>query len=208
MANSTTAITPGSGANIAVFNDASTPVQSFQRVISSPEPSQKATYFASYKAVSVGTGATTNILTMAGSATKKVTITRLLIGGTAATAASYFDVLLNRQSTADTGGTAATTATIIKADTNNAVATAVAPLFYTAGPTAGTVTGLAGAFKLFAPITGTPAPVTTLELVGAPGRAAQGFVLNGVADVFAVTLNAVTPANATSFDIVCEWVEE
>ena len=117
-------------------------------------------------------------------------------------------MILKRQSTADTGGTAATTATIVKADTTNATATAVAPLFYTAGPTAGTVTGTMGAFKTFAPITGTPATgILPLELVP-QGAYGQGLVLNGTTDLFAVTVNGVTPANATSWDVTACWVEE
>jgi hypothetical protein len=206
MANTTVAVTPGSGASIGVYNDASS--YSFQRVISALEPSQKTTYFASYKGQSIGTGATTNILTIAGSATKKVTVAAIFLSATAATAASYFDVLVNRQSAADTGGTAATTATIIKADTTNATATAVAPLFYTAGPTAGTVTGTMAAYKLFAPITGTPAPVTIVNVVPNMTHYGQGITLNGVADVLALTVNAVTPANATSWDVTVVWVEE
>lgn len=208
MANTNIAVTPGSGANVAVFADASVPVQSFQRVISAQEPSQKTTYFASYKAGSIGTAATTNIITFAGSATKKVTLTRLTVSATATTAASYFDVLLNRQSAADTGGTAATTATVVKADTANAAATAVAPLFYTAGPTAGALVGQMAAYKMFAPITGTPAAVSSLDLLPTMTTYGQGVVLTGTADVLAVTVNAVTPANATSWDVTAVWCEE
>lgn len=206
MANTSVAITPGSGATVGTFADSNS--VNFQRVITAAEPSQKNTYFAAYKAQSIGTAATTNILTMAGSATKKVTVNSVLMAATATTTAVYFDVLVNRQSTADTGGTAATTATVVKADTNNATVTAVAPLFYTAGPTAGTVTGLMAARKLFAPVTGTPAPVTTVELVPQLTTYGQGIALNGVADVLAFTVNAVTPGAATSWDVTVIWTEE
>ena len=206
MANATIGVTPGSGSTIAVYNDSNT--YSFQRVINAPEPSQKATYYASYTGQSIGTGATTNIITVAGSATKKVTVAAVFLSATATTAASYFDVLVKRQSTADTGGTAATAATIIKADTTNGTATAAAPAFYTAGPTAGTVTGTMGAFKLFAPITGTPAPVTIVNVVPNMMHYGQGIVLNGTTDILAITVNGVTPANATSWDVTIVWVEE
>ena len=207
MANTNIAVTPGSGANVAVYNDASTPAQSFQRVIAAFEPSQKATYFASYKNLSIGTGATTNILTMAGSATKKVTVTRITLSATSTTTAAYFDVLMNRQSAADTGGTATTTATIVKADTTNAAASAVAPLFYTAGPTAGALVGQMAAVKLFAPITGTPALVQPVDLTN-DNYYGQGIVLNGVADVLAITVNGVTPGTASSWDVTVQWQEE
>ncbi len=206
MANSTIAVTPGSGAVVAVYTDA-TP-QSFQRVLTAPDGSQETTYFANYKAGSVGTGATTNILTFAGSATKTVKVTRITVSATATTAAAIFDLCLNRQSAADTGGTAATTATILKAAVADAAATAVAPLFYTAGPTAGTTTGTISSFKLFAPITATGSTFgNVVEILGVPGRACKPITLVGITDVLALTLNSATPANASSFDIHVEWTE-
>jgi hypothetical protein len=129
------------------------------------------------------------------------------LSATATTAAAGFDVLLKRQTTADTGGTAATAATILKAQLSDATATAVAPLFYTAAPTAGTVTGTQLATKLFAPITGTPAQVVPVEVLGNPGRMAKPITLSGVTDILAVTVNGVTPANATSWDVHVEWIE-
>ena len=206
MANTTIAVTPGSGASVAVYNDSNS--YAFQRTIAALEPSQKATYFASYTAQSIGTGATTNIITIAGSATKKVTVSAIFLSVTATTAASYFDVLLKKQSTADTGGTAATAATIIKADSTNGTATAAAPAFYTAGPTAGTVTGTLAAYKIYAPITGTPAPVTITNVIPNQLHYGQGVVLNGTTDILALTVNGVTPANATSWDVTVMWTEE
>ena len=205
MANTTIAVTPGSGSTVAVYSDATN--QLFQRVLAAPEGAQTATYFASYTGQSIGVGATTNILTFAGSATKTIQVSRILLSATATTAASYFDVLLKRQTTADTGGTAATAATILKAQVADATATAVAPIFYTAGPTAGTVTGTQLAVKLFAPITGTPAQVIPVEVLGNPGRMSKPITLSGVNDILAITVNAVTPANATSWDVHVEWVE-
>lgn len=198
-------VTPGSGANIAVYTDAGNNV--YQRVISAPEDSQLATYSIVYKGQSVGTSATTNIFTIAGSATKTVKITRLYIAATAATAASYFDVIVNRQSSADTGGTQAGNPGAIKYDISDSAATAAAPIFYNLGPTVGTLVGPLVTAKLFAPITGTPAPVTGLEIIPQNSRPAKAITLRGTTDVLAVTLNGVTPANVTSFDIVCEWTE-
>lgn len=198
------AITAGSGTSIAGFSDGTSV---YQRVIVAPEDTQLTTYSAMYKAVSAGTAATTNILTMAGSATKTVKITRLTFSGTIATTAVYFDILVNRQSAVDTGGTAATAATIVKYDTNNAAASAAAPIFYTAGPTAGTVTGTLSAVKYLAPVTGTPAAVAVAFLIDSTFRPAQAITLRGVTDVLAITLNAVTPGTASSLNIVVEWNE-
>ena len=206
MANTTIAVTPGSGSTVAVFSDATS--QLFQRVLSAPDGSQNLTYYASYTAQSVGVGATTNILTFAGSATKTVYVTRITVSATATTAAAVWDLCVNKQTAVDTGGTAATTATILKAAVADAAATAVAPLFYTAGPTAGTTTGTLFSAKLFAPITATGStsgPV--LEVLGNPDRRSKPLTLVGVTDILALTLNGVTPSNASSFDIHVEWTE-
>src|SRR5947208_2799094 len=106
--NTTVAITPGSGATVAVYGDAN--AQLFQRVLAAPEGSEKSTYWATYVAQSAGTGATTNLFTMAGSATKTVKLVKLFVSATCTTAAAIFDVLMTRQSAVDTGGTAATAA--------------------------------------------------------------------------------------------------
>jgi len=204
--NTNVQVTAGSGTAIACYQDASN--NEFQRVFAALEDTQKATYYANYTGQSVGTGATTNIFTVAGSATKTVKIVGLYIAATAATAASYFDVLVKRQSTADTGGTAATAATILPADINDAAASAAAPKFYTAAPTAGTVTGTLFSTKIFAPITGTPAPVVPVALLEAGRVPMKSVTLRGTTDIIAVTLNGVTPANATSFDVTLIWTEE
>ena len=207
MANTTIAVTPGSGSTVAVYSDGSS--QLFQRVYTAPDGVQSATYYANYKAQSAGTSATTNIWTFAGSATKTVKITRLTVSATASTAAAIFDLCLNRQTAVDTGGTAATAATILKAVVADGSATAAAPAFYTAGPTAGTTTGTQWSAKLYAPITSTGStggPV--IEVVGVPGRASKPITLSGTTDIVALTLNGATPANATSFDIHVEWTEE
>ena len=206
MANTTIAVTPGSGSTVAVYSDGSS--QLFQRVLTAPDGSQETTYFANYKAANAGTSATTNIFTFAGSATKTVKVTRLTVSATASTAAAIFDLCLNKQTAADSGGTAATAATILKAAVADSAATAAAPIFYTAAPTAGTTTGTAWSAKLYAPITATGStggPV--IEVLGAPGRASKPLTLVGTTDILALTLNGATPANATSFDIHIEWVE-
>ena len=206
MANSTIAVTPGSGSTIAVYSDASS--QLFQRVFTSPDGNQEKTYFANYKAQSAGTSATTNIWTFAGAASTVVKITRITVSATASTAAAIFDLCLNRQTAVDTGGTAATAATILKAAVADGTAAAAAPIFYTAAPTAGTTTGTQWSAKLYAPITATGStggPV--IEVLGAPGRASKPITLTSTTDIIALTLNGATPANATSFDIHVEWTE-
>lgn len=180
----------------------------FRQTVNQGDPTivGNATYRATYKNLSVGTAATTNIATIAGSATKTVKVTSIKISGTIATTAENYDAQVNRQSAADTGGTATTAATIDLNDTNNGAATAAAPKFYTAAPTAGTLVAAICSRKIFFPVA--PAEAQQYELLpqAAPGK--QGITLRGTSDVLAVTLNGATPAHASSVDIEFEWTEE
>lgn len=165
---------------------------------------QKATYGAAATAFSAGTGATTDIFTIYGSASKTVKVQKLLISSTTATAASYFDIVVAKRSTAFSGGTAANP-TVVPLDSNNAAGTAVVSNF-TAAPTAGSNVGSISSVKYFSPLTGTAAPVTSVSFDF--GSLGQPVVLRGVAQGLAVTLNGVTPANAQSWDIAVVWTEE
>src|SRR6267154_1818040 len=96
----------------------------------------KTTYSAAFFGL-VPAASTTDLLCLAGSATKTIKLQSLKLSGSG-TAISVPVTLLKRVS-ADTGGTAASTAanpanTISKRDSSNATATAI-PIAYTANPT-------------------------------------------------------------------------
>lgn len=167
---------------------------------------KKSTYGAAAVGFSAGTGATTDIFTLYGSASKTIRVLKVLISSTTATAAVYYDYIIARRSTAFTGGTAGTP-TVTKFDSTAAAGTAVAKNF-TAAPTAGTDAGILATAKYFSPITGTPAlGQAPLEFSFGDGIL-PAVVLRGVAEGLAITINGVTPANAQAHNISVFWTEE
>lgn len=168
----------------------------------------KPTYSAAYLAQSAGTSATTDIFILGGSATKVVRLLQLAITITTATAGVAYDVMLVKESALPTGGTAATAATIAPWDSGFAAATAITR-FYTATPTTGTQIGTLFTYKYFSFIS----PATTVlppkdSIIWTPPVGAAAPALRGAAQCFSVTINAGTPANATSWDVSCVWTEE
>jgi hypothetical protein len=98
---------------------------------------EKQTYSAAFIGLAPAASAT-DVVCLAGSATKTVKLREIRLSGSAGTLVTLPVTLLMR-TTADTGGTAASTTanpanTIAKRDSNNATATAT-PISYTANPT-------------------------------------------------------------------------
>lgn len=147
----------------------------------------------------------TDVLVLTGSATKKVSINRVQITADA-TAASVIDFYVFKRSAANTGGTS-TAPALVKHDSTNPAATAVATL-YSANPSA-----LGAGLLIRADHYALPAALTT----GYPGtpwvedfgiRKDQPIVLNGVAESIAISLNGQTIPAGMDMYITIEWTEE
>lgn len=147
----------------------------------------------------------TDVLTLRGSATKRVKVTRIKVIGTA-TAASQLDLYITKRTAANTGGTS-TAPTISPRDSNNPTATAAGAL-YSANPTAlGTGVGIEGTI-LFLAASGTPTgPSQEFELLFGQDNT-QSLVLNGIAQSVAINFNAQTQPAGAKFYYMIEWVEE
>ncbi len=203
MANTSVAITAGSGTSIASFADANS--LQFQRVLSAPDGSQYTTYRAAVSALAVTAAATTDIFQIIGAANKLVRITSLKISGTIATTAVFVDYQLFKRSAAASGGTAATL-TAVPVDSASSAAAAVATTFTSTGPTVGTAVGQIAAQRVFLPITGTPTASTVVTLIGAQGPA-QSVTLRTAAEALCINCNTVTFGTAPLFSIEIEWTE-
>ena len=170
----------------------------------------KATYSATYTAQTVGTSATTAIFGLGGSASKVVRLLQLIVSVTQATAGVEYDLSLQKESALPTGGTKATTATIVPWDSSDSAGTA-APMFWTATPTDGTVVGVLLVAKLTAFIAAATTvlpPNNVLNLVFGNQPGAKALVLRGAAQGIIATINSATPANASSWDVTMVWTEE
>jgi hypothetical protein len=162
-----------------------------------------ATYVASTKLLSVAS-VPTDILTIVGSATKKVRITRIIISGQQSGGSNVFFQVIKR-SALDTGGTSATV-TAVPYDSGDAAATAVVKA-YTANPTGlGTAVGNVAGLNLLIPGNTTQSNQPFVMEWGTPQNT-KALVLNNATENLAINLNGVT-MGGSALDITVEWTEE
>lgn len=160
----------------------------------------KPTYSATTPVFTLASAAT-DVCSLQGSATKRVKIRRIIVGG-AATAVASDPAEIIKRSTAGTGGTQVLD-TMVPYDASSAAATALAEHF-TANVTVGTVVGVIQTQWLtFANLTtgvGTPVVFTFGEL-------GQPLVLRSAAQNVTVNLNGATFAGGV---LTCtfEWTED
>lgn len=166
----------------------------------------KATYSLVVPDYSTIAAAATDVVTIGGSATKTIRITRATVSGVA-TAAVALDMYFVKRTTANTGGTSASVAAnITKHQTSDAAPSATA-VTYSVNPTTGTGTNVRAASKVFLPATGTPA-YNTEYVVDFTTRNEKGIVLSGVAEQFSFNLNGQTIPAGLSLYVNITFTEE
>lgn len=176
-------------------------------LITRPLPYARATYSATVENL-VPVATAQDIFTIIGSATKTVYVHKVAVSGTR-TAHAHDIVILNKRSTANTGGTS-TTRTAVPHDSLNAAATAVVRAF-TANPTLGTLIGNIKTARVSFPVQtpsnaqGNGGPHVVWEWQA--GQDGQPLVLRGVAQQVALNLNGVSIAGGL-INISIEWSEE
>lgn len=172
--------------------------------------STRPTYRASASFTPFGTADLT-LLSIQGSATKTIRITRILMtGSSTALGSTLFG--LQRTSTIGAGGTAVSP-TVAKLDTNSAAATAVVKHFTTAAQSQGTaVGGLLSSFQLFTTTVTTPTVAWAEAQTIFPEKgyvAGQAIVLRGTADFLEVqNLNGGNVKAGSILQYMVEWVED
>lgn len=193
---------PGSGPGaIGLAYAACAPVDGF-----------KNTYSAAFTALSAGVGATTDLITIFGSSApnRVVRVIYISLQATIVTTAVDFDVLVATRKTFPSGGTPSAL-TIGPVDQRDPAATVTGANFYTAAPTAGTGTVIAGQ-KLLATVAGTiQAPPVVFNFAAGPVKApvlAGSTSLSALNCGLAITLNGVTPGTASSFTGFILFTEE
>ena len=146
----------------------------------------------------------TDVVAIYGSATRTIRVLRVVVSGTAATAAQGIAVALIKRSTALTGGTAVVPVTAVF-DSNSPAATA-SVAHYTALGTPGTSAGIVAARTVNFPIT--TSAFSDRIIVDFATNNAQGLVLRGTTQGLVVNLNGVALANATTMSYEVVWTEE
>ena len=146
----------------------------------------------------------TDLITLSGSATKTVTITKIEVSGDA-TAASILDVYLTKRTTANTGGTSTNPTNISLADSNGPAQTAALTL-YSANPSAlGTGTPMEGRHVIL-PNASTPAS-NDIAIWAWGNRGDMAPVLRGINEFIAVNLNGNAVPTGGNLYISIEWNE-
>ena len=174
------------------------------------------TYSSSFVGL-VPVTAGTDVVCIAGSATKLVRLQYIKIWGTTASAVQDLPVMLLRRASADTGGTPATTTAnpgvttqIAKRDTTNGTASATL-ISYTANPTIvdSAPTYLDSSLLTMPIVTSvTPAVPVDFNYARDTENFMQAPVLNGVAQQICVNIQGVTVTNASVWNGVIAWTEE
>lgn len=170
----------------------------------------KNTYRAAGADVVVPAG-TQPFFVIAGSATKKIAVQRIIVSGVTLTAVAYATIIANKCSTAISGGTpsALTAVPLDSAFATTAPATASLVQMYTAAPTTGTIIGKIGARRQIM-------QATTAAAAGIPGEFLFDFrtrdengpgVLRGVAENIVLAF-ASAPATTPTMSLEVEWIEE
>lgn len=186
------------GTNVIVTASA-TPAPQFVQSL----PQTKATYAA--VATIPPAASATDLLTLTGSATKTVQITRASCSGTASANAAT-TIFALRRSTANSGGTSGA-AILTRFDSNNPTASAVAAS-YSANPTTGTLVGNLRAGTLVLAVATSPVAVQPLawDFGMRPGE--QPVILRGTSEVFAINGGGATFQGGASLQCAITWTEE
>jgi hypothetical protein len=169
----------------------------------------KVTYSAAFVGL-VPAASATDVICLAGSATKTVKLLSIRLGGSAGTAVAV-PVTLVRRVSVNTGGTAASTTanpanTIAKRDTGNATATAV-PISYTANPTiVDTSPTYLDSFEVYFGVT-TASIASTTATYNIVDSLAQPPTLTGAAAQLCLNFNAVSISSGLANGSIT-WTEE
>ncbi len=166
---------------------------------------QVATYSAGGTILVANMAATlTDLFGLRGSASKTVRIKKF-IAQCGATSGATIAVALKKHTVANTGGTLATTPSVVPLDSGDAAGTAV-PLVYTANPTIDASAVTVAARNL----------VTTALTLGQPGTvefdfvkdAEHALVLRGVAQEAVLNFGGTTPGAGSVLSWQIVWTEE
>lgn len=197
------------GSGSSVVKGQTTMVGSLPVVLASDQTSipvttegKKNSYSAAFVAL-VPAATPTDILTIAGSATKTIRVTSIRFTlSTTAGSGILLNASLMKRSTVDSGGTS-TVATDVPHDSTNPAGTAVVR-GYTANPTLGTAVGTIRAIRYDA----TPAAAANQEEVFEFGtRPSQTIVLRGTSEQLCLNFGGTTITGGI-MDGSIEWTEE
>jgi len=168
----------------------------------------KATYRAAIPNNFAAAAGAAMFFVITGSGTKTLRIRRIRATSPTLTTQEFNSIVMEKWSTAPTGGTA-TTLTQVPLDSNSAAATATLCQVYTAAPTEGTLVGTLGTVRALLEATAAAVadnPMTADWDFRAMSEAEQP-TLRGTAQAISLAFGAA-PGSAVTMGIEVEWTEE
>lgn len=168
----------------------------------------KATYRAATTNTVVAAAGAAMFFVITGSTTKTIIVQRIRITGMTLTAVAYHSLVVEKWSSAPTGGTA-TTLVQVPIDSNDGAGTATLCQVYTAAPTEGSLVGTIACTRNLGQATTAAAAgipdewVFDFRCVGEAG----GVYLRGSAQALSVAFGAA-PGSAVTLGLEVEWTEE
>lgn len=159
-------------------------------------------------ATAVAVSDTVPFLTLFGSATKVVKITRITLSGPTIAVLAVIGVQVRRMSAAPTGGTS-TALAVVKLDSASPTSTITGALNYSAAPTAGTSVGVVSTWRALALIAGVgivAATVAETSLRFGDIGAGSPLILRGISEGIALGFDTA-PGGAVTLAVTIEWEE-
>lgn len=147
----------------------------------------------------------TDVLTLKGSSTKVIRVTKISIVGTA-TAASIYDHYVYKRTTANTAGTS-TNPTAVSSDSTDSNATGVLSL-YSANPSALGTGGLLEANKTYLSASATPGAAALPSVYTFGTRGDKAIVLRGASESLAINFGGQAVPSGASLYLSIEWTED
>jgi hypothetical protein len=169
---------------------------------------EKATYRAATTASVVAAAGAAMFFVIAGSATKTVRVRRIRVSGDTLTTLAVNSIVVEKWSTAPTGGTPVTLVQVPN-DSNDAAATASLVQVYTAAPTEGTLVGTVACNRHMhkSSTVADGASFSDVEWTFGSVPETRALVLRGTTQALSLAFGAV-PASAVTLAVEVEWTEE
>lgn len=169
---------------------------------------QKRTYSAGTTTLTATAAGTNPFFSICGSASTVVRVQQFNVNGSVATTAVRRSIILQKTSTATSGGTA-TALTQVPRDSGSAAATVGLVNFYTVLATPGTLVGTVGTRVRVFPITATVAATDAIpELIwDFVGRESEAIVLRGTGECLEASFDTTT-TTAPTLALSVTWTEE
>lgn len=177
-------------------------------ILSQAQTFGKQTYTANTATKIVSAAGTAPFFAICGSSTKTLRVRQIIIDYTVATTALHVDPILQKTSTAPSGGTS-TDLTQVPLDSSYAAGTSNLAKIYTVLPTTGTVVGVISAQMSFAQVTATvtSGSVPARQFVFRALNESDAIVLRGTAQCVQAAFGTTT-TNAPTVTVSVLWTEE